>query len=155
MAVEFEFLSPTDKPALLGISNPEFIQAAQTALTELEYKVHVATGHENFLERFGQAQYQVVVLEDRFGNVAADQNVALTTIQGMAMGLRRHATFILIGQDYKTLAPMQAFQQSVHAVLNPADLGQIKQVIIRVMNDTTLFLNTYRDVQSKQAQGRK
>ena len=60
MAVEFEFLSPEDKPALLALSTPEFIAAAQIVLGELGYKVHVASNHEDFLTRFAHVQYQVV-----------------------------------------------------------------------------------------------
>ena len=40
MATTFEFISASDKPALLAFSTPEWLEAAKTALTELGYKVH-------------------------------------------------------------------------------------------------------------------
>ena len=45
------------------------------------------------------------------------------------MAQRRHATVILFGDSYQTFTPMQAFQQSVHAVINSSELFLIKQLI--------------------------
>jgi hypothetical protein len=155
MAIEFEFLSPTDKPALLALSSPEALALAREALSQMDYKVHAADSAENFLERFAQVQYQIVVIEENFGGGTGDQNVALKTLQGMSMALRRHATVVLLGDSFQTMAPMQAFQQSVHAVLNRSDLPQIQQVLMQVSNENALFLHLYRDVQLKLADGKR
>ena len=45
MSVEFDFLTPDDKPALLGLSTPELQDTAKTALDQLGYKVHIAANH--------------------------------------------------------------------------------------------------------------
>jgi len=42
MSNKFDFISATDKPALLAFSTPEWLETAKTALTELGYKVHTA-----------------------------------------------------------------------------------------------------------------
>jgi len=49
MAEDFDFVSATDKPALLAFSTPEWLDAARTALQELGYKVHTAATHGDFL----------------------------------------------------------------------------------------------------------
>ena len=54
MPTQFEFISTTDKPALLAFSTPEWLEAARTALNELGYKVHTAATHGDFLIRFSQ-----------------------------------------------------------------------------------------------------
>jgi hypothetical protein len=154
MAIEFEFLSPTDKPALLALSTPEFLAHSRAALSELEYKVHVASNHEDFTARFSQIHYQVVILEERF---AADQpadNLTLNQVQWMPMPQRRHAVFFLIGLSFRTMTPLQAYQQSVHAVINPADIASLKQIIQQTVADNQLFLNAYRDTQTRIAQGK-
>jgi hypothetical protein len=61
----------------------------------------------------------------------------------------------LLGDSFQTMAPMQAFQQSVHAVLNRSDLPQIQQVLMQVSNENALFLHLYRDVQLKLADGKR
>ena len=155
MALELEFLSPLDKPALLGITAQDVQEHARAALAEIGYKVHIAGTHEEFLERFGRVQYQVVIIEEAFGGVLPEQNVALTSLQGMNMALRRHATVVLLGDVFETLNPLQAFQQSVHAVINRVDADKLSLILQQVINDNALFLNVYRDVQARISQGKR
>ena len=63
---ELEFIGPNDKPALLALSTPEWLDAAKNVLLEIGYKVHAASNHDDFIVRFGRLQYQVVILEDLF-----------------------------------------------------------------------------------------
>src|SRR6516225_11068808 len=112
MADRFEFISATDKPALLAFSTPEWLEAARTALVELGYKVHTAATHGDFLVRFSQIQYQAVVVEELFAANTLAENLTLKALQIMPMIQRRHATIILFGDSFQTFTPLQAFQQS-------------------------------------------
>lgn len=154
MPIEMEFLSPSDKPALLALSTPEYLAAAKTVLAELEYKVHVAANHEEFLTRFAQVQYQVVILEEIFAGQTREENLSLDKVQGAPMGQRRHAVVFLIGPNFQTMNGMQGFRQSVHGVINPAELGSLKQIVQQVVADNNLFLHVYRDTQARLAQGK-
>jgi hypothetical protein len=149
MAERFEFISTSDKPALLAFSTPEWLEAARTALVELGYKVHTAATHGDFLVRFSQIQYQVVVVEELFAANDVSENLTLKALQTMPMSQRRHATVILFGDSYQTFTPLQAFQQSVHAVINSSELFLLKQLIEKAVADNTLFLNSYRDTQAR------
>jgi len=146
---KFEFLSASDKPALLAFSTPEWLETARSALAELGYKVHTAATHGDFLIRFSQVRYQVVVLEERFASNDLNENLTLQAIQHMPMSQRRHATVILFGDAFQTFTPMQAFQQSVHAVINSSELFLLKQLIEKAVADNTLFLHPYREAQTK------
>jgi hypothetical protein len=44
---------------------------------------------------------------------------------------------------------MQAFQHSVHAVVNASEIFLLKQLIEKAIADNTLFLKAYRDAQSR------
>jgi hypothetical protein len=149
MSNKFEFVSTTDKPALLAFSTPEWLEAAKAALSELGYKVHTAATHGDFLIRYSQVRYQVVVLEERFAANDMTENLTLQALQQMPMGQRRHSTVILFGDSFQTFTPMQAFQQSVHAVVNTSELFLLKQLIEKAIADNTLFLKAYREVQSR------
>ena len=153
MALDLELLSPNDRPALLAFSTDVIQELSMKALTELGYKVHTANSHEDFLERFNRIQYQVIMIEDNFGNVQAEQNVPLGVLQNMPMNMRRHATILLIGDLYETLNPMHAFHQSVHAVINRIDCDKLSLILQQVIHDNTMFLNVYRDVAARVAQG--
>src|SRR6266853_2293044 len=149
MSNRFDFISATDKPALLAFSTPEWLDAAKSALSELGYKVHTAATHSDFLIRFSQIRYQVVVLEELFAANELSENLTLQALQNMPMSQRRPATVILFGESFQTFTPMQAFQQSVHAVVNSSELFLIKQLIEKAIADNTLFLHGYREAQTR------
>jgi hypothetical protein len=149
MSEQFEFISATDKPALLAFSTPEWLEEVKNALQQLGYKVHTAATHSDFLVRFSQVRYQVVVIEERFAANTLDENLTLQALQRMPVGQRRHATIILIGESFQTFTPMQAFQQSVHAVVNSSELFLINQLIEKSVGDNAMFLHSYNDVQSR------
>ena len=149
MADRFEFISTTDKPALLAFSTPEWLETTKLALQELGYKVHTAATHSDFLIRFSQIRYQIVVLEECFAANTIEENLTLKSLQTMQMNQRRHATVILFGDSFQTFTPMQAFQQSVHAVINSSELFLIKQLIEKSVADNLMFLHSYNEVQSR------
>jgi hypothetical protein len=154
MATDLELLSASDKPALLAISQPELLETCRAVLRELNYKVHAAGNREEFLSRFTQIQYEIVLLEDLFSAPSLSENLTLQSLQTMPMNLRRQATTILIGDSFQTLHPMQAFHQSVHAVVNRTDLDKLSLIVQKVLADNNLFLNVYRETQLRAAQAK-
>ena len=142
----FDFVSSDDKPALLALSTPAWLATAKTALTELGYKVQTAATHSDFLIRFSQTRYQVVVIEELFGASLPGENIALKTFQQLPASQRRHTTAILIGNSFQTYAPMEAFQHSVHAVINSSELVLLKPLIAKAVSDNLEFYRSFREV---------
>lgn len=151
MSVEFDFLTPEDKPALLGLSTPELQDTAKTALDQLGYKVHVAVNHGEFLHKFAQIPYHVIILEEMFSSATPEENESLQILQRMPMTMRRHAVVILFGFSLATFNPLQAFQQGVHAVVNPSEMFLLIQLVQKAAADDDLFLHTFRDAQKRLA----
>jgi hypothetical protein len=50
---------------------------------------------------------------------------------------------------------MEAFKNSVHAVINSSELFLLKQLIEKAVADNNAFLQSYRDVQNRIATGGK
>ncbi|MCO5050858.1 MAG: hypothetical protein M9920_00950 [Verrucomicrobiae bacterium] len=146
---QFDFISASDKPALLAFSTPEWLEEVKGALQQLGYKVHTAATHSDFLVRFSQVRYQVVVIEERFAANNLEENLTLQALQRMPVAQRRHSTIILIGESFQTFTPMQAFQQSVHAVINSSELFLINQLIEKSATDNQMFLHSFNEVQSR------
>ena len=67
----------------------------------------------------------------------------------MPVNQRRHATILLIGNSFQTFAPMEAFQQSVHAVINSSEMFLLKQLIEKAVADNDIFLHSFREVQNR------
>ena len=149
--MDFDFLTPTDKPALIALSTPELQETAKTALDQLGYKVHTAVNHGEFLHKFGQVAYQVVIIEEMFSSTTPEENESLRAIQRMPTSMKRHATIVLFGFNMATFNPMQAYQQCVHAVVNPSEMFLLIQLIQKAVADNDMFLHTYREVQRRLA----
>jgi hypothetical protein len=149
MADKFDFISATDKPALLAFSTPTWLDMAKQALTDLGYKVHTAATHGDFLVRFNQVRYQVVIVEELFAANTIAENLTLQALQNMATSQRRHSTILLLGDSFQTFTPMQAFQQSVHAVINSSELFLLPQLIEKAVADNTIFLHSFFESQNR------
>jgi len=149
MSEEFDFLAASDKPALLAFSTPEWLEAAKTALEELGYKVHTAATHGDFVVRFSQFRYQVVIVEELFAANTMEENTTLQTLQNMPMSQRRHATVILFGPSFQTFTPMQAFQQSVNAVISSSELFLLPQLIEKAVAEKVAFYHNFYEAQAK------
>ena len=149
MGDPFEFIGADDRPALLAFSTPEWLEAVRTAARDLGYLVHTAATHSDFLIRFSQVRYHLVVLEECFAANTIEENLTLQSLQTMPMIQRRHATVILLGNSFQTFTPMQAFQQSVHAVINCSELFLIKALIEKAVGDKTRFLHSYHESQNR------
>jgi hypothetical protein len=149
MSVEFDFLTPTDKPALLALTSVELQETAKTALDQLGYKVHMAANHGEFLHKFSQVQYHVVIIEELFASNSPEENESLAALHRMPMNMRRHATVVLFGFSLATFNPLQAFQYGVHAVVNPSEMFLLIQLIQKAVADNDLFLNIFRDAQKR------
>ena len=145
----FDFISTGDKPALIAFSTPEWLETAKITLAELGYKVHTAATHSDFLTRFTQVHYQVVVIEELFGAHTIEENLALKSLQIMPVNQRRHATIILLGDSFQTFTPMEAFKHSVHAVINTSEMFLLKQLVEKAVSDNDLFLHSFREVQNR------
>jgi hypothetical protein len=146
---EFDFIGPNDQPALLAITTPEALNAAKTALVEMGYKVHVVDTHPQFETRYNQVNYQVVILEENFAGGNLLENPSLQMVQALPMNQRRYATIFLIGQTFESLNTLQAFAQSVHCVLNFAELPMLTEVVQKTIAENDLFLSTFREVQRR------
>ena len=149
--MDFDFLTASDKPAPIALSTPELQETAKTALDQLGYKVHTAVNHGEFLHKLGQVAYQVVVIEELFSATTPEENESLRALQRMPTSMKRHATVILFGFNMATFNPMQAYQQCVHAVVNPSEMFLLIQLVQKAVADNDMFLHTFREVQRKLA----
>ena len=113
MTGSFDFVTAEDRPALIAFSTPEWLETAKAALQELGYKVHTAATHSDFLLRFTQVHYQVVIVEELFAANSPEENLTLKALQNMPVNQRRHATILLLGDSFSTFTPMEAFKLSV------------------------------------------
>lgn len=152
MPTDLDFITTADKPALLGLSTPEWMDAAMVALNEHGYKVHTAGTHADFLTRFHQNKYEIAITEEKFACDSLEENESLASLQKMQMAERRHCSVILLGDDVQTFNVLEAFQRSVHAVVNRSETFLLGQLVQKVVEDREFFWKTYDEAQTLLAQ---
>jgi DNA-binding NtrC family response regulator len=145
----FEFITTSDKPALLAMTNIDWLETAKSALQEMGFKVHTANNHTEFLTSFHQIPYQVVIVEELFAANRPEENQSLIALQNMPMSHRRHAVVVLVGDSFSTFNPMQAYQLSVQAVVNRSEMFLLLQLLQKVVADSEMFLQSFRAVQQR------
>ncbi len=148
MSEAFAFFSHRDNPAMVAVSTPEFRSAISAALHELGYKVLCVEDHDEFVARYNAIPFQVVIMEETFASGGVPgQSPSVQWVQWLPMPQRRQAVFILLGDLFGTLNSMQAYQQSVHAVVNYSEAPIMSQIIQKVAAENDAFYSTYREIQ--------
>src|SRR5688572_6401303 len=125
---KMDFFEVGDKTSLI-CSDPSTGEAVRTTLRELGYKFHTAETGEMAVERMRYTQYDVVVIQENFAGSSLRSNAVLNFLAPLPMAQRRYSFTCLIGPSFKTLDAMQAFQQSVHLVVNPNDLPNLTAIL--------------------------
>jgi len=143
---EHEAFQENERLALLCHDVPEPQAVIKTALQELGFKVHIASGAPDAMERMRKTSYEVVVLDEEFQGGTPHDNPVLRVIQSMTMAVRRHVFVALVGKQFKTFDNMMAFGKSVNAVVNVNDLLQIKAILRQGIADTDGFYRVFRQV---------
>ena len=114
---QFDFVSTTDKPALLAFSTPEWLESARSALSELGYKVHLGLFEDDILLKLATYSYNIVVIYENFKGASAGENPILKEMVRRASSLRREHFVVLLTQRNATNDAMGAFVQSVDQTL--------------------------------------
>lgn len=154
MSESFAFFSHRDNPAMVAVSTPEFRSGISAALHELGYKVLAVDDHDEFVARYNAIPFQVVIIEEIFGGVLPGQNPTVQWVQWLPMVNRRQAVFVLLGDMFGTLNSMQAFQQSVHAVVNYSEAPIMSQIIQKIVAENDAFYAGFREIQKHAVKAR-
>jgi hypothetical protein len=109
----------------------------------------VSEGFGDFASRFNATPYQVVVIDETFEGFPPHENPTVQFAQRLPMPQRRHAVFFLIGDIFATLSGIQAYQQSVHAVVNYSEMPLIGQVVEKVVAENDAIYAVYREMQRR------
>jgi DNA-binding NtrC family response regulator len=146
---DFDIIGPNDQPALLAVTASDIRAAAKNTLMEMGYKVHSVDDDTQFDARYSQINYQVVVIDENFAGGTLQDNPTLRLFQNLPMSQRRTAVAFLLGASFDTLNTLQAFAQSVHCVINYAQLPMLQNLVQKTVAENELFLTTFREVQRR------
>jgi CheY-like chemotaxis protein len=149
---KIDFFEVGDKTALIA-ADPAVRDVVGATLRDLGFKFHTADTGEMAVERMRYNQYDCIAVQDNFAGTSLRSNVLLSHIAPLPMALRRHSFVCLIGSSLKTLDAMQAFAESVHLVVNSADLPNLTAILKKGLLEFETRYRVYNEVVA--AQGKR
>jgi hypothetical protein len=142
---KMEFFEVGDKTSLV-CADPATTDLAKMTLRELGFKFHTVETPELAIERVRYTSYDCIILHENFAGSSLRSNVVLNYLAALPMPQRRFSFVCLVGPSFKTFDAMQSFAQSVHLVLNPADLPNLGPILKKGLAEFDLLYHAYREL---------
>jgi len=139
-----EFFEAGDKTALI-CADASTTAVAKATLGELGFKFHTAETPEVAVERARYTSYDCILVLENFAGGSLRSNAVLSYLARLPMAQRRYTFVCLVGASFKTLDAMQAFAESVHLVLNPADLPNLGPILKKGFGEFEGLYRAYRE----------
>jgi hypothetical protein len=149
---KMDFFEVGDKTSLI-CADPSVGESIRATLRELGYKFHTAETSETAIDRMRYTQYDVIIIQENFAGSSLRSNAVLNYLAPLPMAQRRYSFVCVIGPSFKTLDAMQAFQQSVHLVVNPNDLPNLTAIVKKGLAEFESVYRVYKETFA--AQGEK
>ena len=141
---KMDFFELGDKTSLI-CADPSTVEVTKATLRELGFKYHTAETPELAIERIRYQNYDGIIIHENFAGSSLKSNAVLNFVAPLPMAQRRNWFVCLVGPSLKTLDAMQAFQQSVHLVLNPMDLPNLGPILKKGLAEFDLLYKSYKD----------
>ena len=139
----FDYLLKGEKTALICEQNPKTKETITTALKEMGYRVAEATTARNALKYMRFQTYDMVVVNESFEARSADTNHVLQYLAQLPINVRRHIFVGLVGNGFKTMDNMMAFNKSVNLVVNLQDIPEIEKILLGALADHENFYQVF------------
>ena len=147
---KMEFFELGDKTSLI-CADPYTTEAAKTTLRELGFKFHTADTPEFAIERIRYNTYDCIIVHETFAATSLRSNPVVNYLAALPMAQRRYSFVCLVGPSFTTFDAMQAFAQSIHLVLNPADLPNLGPILKKALAEFESLYSAFK--QTTQALG--
>ena len=138
-----DFFELGDKTSLI-CTDPTTSEMVKTTLRELGFRSHTAETPDLAIEEMRYTSYDCIIVHENFAGSSLRTNPVLHYLIPLPMAQRRYSFVCLIGPSFKTLDAMQAFAESVHLVLNPADLPNFGPILKKGLAEFESLYRVYK-----------
>jgi CheY-like chemotaxis protein len=141
----FDVFEPNDKTALVCMDVPEMERLAVQQVRELGYKVHTGTSADDLVFKQRLHPYDLLLLAENYGGTTVATNPVLAAALRSVSNPQHRQIVVLVGATFATADEMQAFQHSVHLVVNLSDVVNLRPLIRRAALKVQEFYQRYAD----------
>jgi len=140
------------KAALVCVWDTARSYKMEQSLRQLDYYVSTAFTPKEAIEKLHRNHYDLVVLDEVYGESKTGDNIVLQHFQLLPMHSRRHLFVCLLSERMPTLDRMLAFKNGVDLILNVRDMDRAKVLLVRALKDHRHFYKVFADELEKRGE---
>jgi ActR/RegA family two-component response regulator len=140
----FDFVEEGVETALLCESDASVKAKIKTALHNMDYHITAPDLPKDALKQMRFHVFDMVVLDERFGDQDPEMNSVLKYMDRLSMSIRRNIFVTLITNRYRTMDNMAAFNKSVNLIVNLKNINEIEKILRRGIADYEAFYRVYK-----------
>lgn len=140
----FDFVEEGVETALLCESDPAKKAKIKAALHNMNYHITTPELPKDALKQMRFHIFDIVVLNERFGDQDPEMNSVLKYMDRLSMSIRRNIFVTLITDRFRTMDNMAAFNKSVNLIVNPKNIDEIEKILRRGLADYEAFYRVYK-----------
>jgi ActR/RegA family two-component response regulator len=140
----FDFVEEGVETALLCETDVPMKKKIKAALHNMNYHITAPELPKDALKQMRFHVFDMVVLNERFGDQDPEMNSVLKYMDRMNMSIRRNIFVTLITDRFRTMDNMAAFNKSVNLIVNPKNIDEIEKILRRGIADYEAFYRVYK-----------
>ena len=141
----FQFIEEEGKIALICETDPVIRKSVTDVLILMEYHVTAAQDPRDALKKIRYQNYDVLVVNERFGSEDPDTNGVLIYLERLSMDTRRNMFVAMISERFRTMDNMMAFNKSVNLIINKENAAQVDKILSKGLTDYDMFYRIYKE----------
>ena len=145
----FDYLLKGERTALLCHQDEQTKDKIAQTLEEMGYRVAEAASARNALKYMRFQSYDMVIVNEIFEAPSADANHVLQYLAQLPISARRHIFVALLGDSFKTMDNMMAFNKSVNLVINLQDIDELGKILSGALTDHENFYQVFWESMKK------
>jgi CheY-like chemotaxis protein len=141
----FDFLEEGAETAILCEPNTDVRDKIREALANMGYHITEPKEPREALKQMRFHDFDMVVINERFGSRDPDMNHVLKYIDGLRMDTRRNMYVALLTERFRTQDNMIAFNKSVNIVINLNDVNIVEKILRKGISEITAFYRVFKE----------
>ncbi|MBN1829327.1 MAG: hypothetical protein JW884_09325 [Deltaproteobacteria bacterium] len=124
-------------PALVCEEDQKLVTVIKAVLNGMGFTAAGVSKVDEALKYLRFHLYRIVVVNELFNCSDPADNQVKVCLLALPMSVRRQSLVILTGSRFESMNPLEAFQQSVDAVINVAHMDDMGFIVKRTLDDQT------------------
>ncbi|MDM8524875.1 hypothetical protein QUF80_16015 [Desulfococcaceae bacterium HSG8] len=145
----FDFLEEGTQTVLLCETDDGIRTKVRAALEKMEYHISEPRNHREALKQMRFHDFDLVVINERFGTRDPDMNHILKHLEQLPMVSRRNLFIALLSERFRTMDNMMTFNKSVNLIVSIKDIDRMQKILERAVKDNDTFYRVFKECLEK------